>query len=142
MKKFLAILSLAVPLACAAPLAAHAATTAPASKCNKFKPSKDCGTAVIVTAYSGQFRVPVFQTHLVLKGQASIATHGVQIFAQRAVASHAPLHAVVFRVFAVGHMPILSLVSHARLYRYAMARGTWTSVPTVTTAGIYAAVTS
>jgi hypothetical protein len=139
MKKFLAIVSLVVPLASVAPLAAHAA---PASnQCAKKMPSKECGTAVTVTAYSGQFRVPVFQTHLVLKGQASTATHGVQIFAQRAVASHAPLHAVVFRVFAVGHLPRLSLVSHARLYKYAMARGAWTSVPAVTTAGIYAAVT-
>lgn len=104
-------------------------------------PSKNCGTSVIVTAYSGSFRVPVAQTNLVLTGHASKASHGTQIFAQKVTASHTPAHGVAFRVFAVGHLPALKLVQHDKLFKYGASKSTWSKVQTVTRSGIYAAVT-
>jgi hypothetical protein len=95
---------------------------------------------VAVTQYSGYFRVPVFHTHIVLRGKASPASHGTQIFAQRAVAPHTPAHAVAFRVFAVGHLPHLSLIGRGRLYAYSVAKNTWGTASAVTASGIYAAI--
>lgn len=141
------VAALAVSFVNVAPPSSHAAagastaTPVPANNCKKKNPSKDCGTGVSVTAYSGTFKVPVFQTGVVLKGEASKASHGVQIFAQRTTAAHTPKNGVAFRVFSLGHLPRLTLVGHGRLYQYGVARGTWAPVPAVTKSGIYAAVT-
>jgi hypothetical protein len=142
MKKVLGILGLAaavtMPAAYLAPATAHADNKPP--PCQKKDPSKSCGSAVTVTSYSGTFRVPVFQTKLVLKGHASKASHGTQIYAQRTAASHVPAHAVAFRVFAVGHLPTLTLVQRAQLYAYATSTNTWSRAASVTRSGVYAAV--
>lgn len=115
--------------------------TATPQPCQKNNPSKSCGSAVIVMSYSGTFRVPVMQTRLVLQGHASKASHGTQIFAQRVVAPRTPKHGTAFRVFAVGHLPALTLVQHGKLYAYGVGKGSWSVARTVTRSGIYAAVT-
>lgn len=143
MKRALSILGLTavltVPVAYLAPTAAHADNKPP--PCQKKNPSKSCGSAVTIHAYSGTFRVVVTQTKLVLQGHASKASHGTQIFAQKVTASHTPSHGVAFRVFAVGHLPPLTLVQQGKLYKYGTAKNTWTKVGTVSQSGIYAAVT-
>jgi hypothetical protein len=130
--------ALAVPLGHLTPQAAHATTS---NNCKKKNPSKDCGTALTVASYSGQFQIPVLGTHIVLKGQASKSTHGAQIFAQRTTASHTPKNGVAFRVFVVGHLPRLSLVGRGHLDEYQLGRGSWARVQAITHPGVYAGVT-
>jgi hypothetical protein len=109
--------------------------------CQKNMPSKSCGSAVFINTYSGTFRVPVVQTKLTLQGHASKASHGAQIYAQRATAPHTPAHGVAFRVFVIGHLPPLTLVQRGKLYAYSFGKNAWSAAGTVTHAGIYAAVT-
>lgn len=114
--------------------------TATPLPCQKMNNSKSCGSAVIIMAYSGTFRVPVAQTNLVLQGHASKTSHGTQIFAQRVVAPRTPKHGTAFRVFAVGHLPALTLVQHGKLYAYGVGKNRWSAAKTVSRSGIYAAV--
>lgn len=137
MKRILGVLALAGVLTL--PAVQLAPTPARADNCPN-KNSKGCHSAITITAYSGTFRVPVVQTKLVLKGHASKATHGTQIFAQRVVAPHTPTHGTAFRVFAVGHLPSLSLIGKAYLYQYKTSNNHWSMVRTVKQSGIYAAV--
>jgi hypothetical protein len=95
---------------------------------------------VIIMTYSGTFRVPVAHTKLVLQGHVSRSSHGTQIFAQRVLAPHTPAHGTAFRVFAVGHLPALTLVQHGTLYRYGIGKNAWSAVKTVKQSGTYAAV--
>jgi hypothetical protein len=130
---------LAVPLGHLTPVAAEGREDNCKVK-NNSKEKTKCDRGTTVAIWNGQFQVPVFGTHVVLTGQASMASHGAQIFAQRIAASHTPRNGVAFRVFVVGHLPRLSLVGRGHLDEYVIARDSWVRVQAITRPGIYAAI--